>query len=697
MMKKIALLILLIAISLQAQINVDYDTVKAQKFDNGKMWTFDYPPTLYFDETYEFTPDDEWFKDVRLSALRIPGCTSSFVSEDGLIMTNHHCSEWHRDKVQKEGEELKLTGFYAETLDEERRVPGLYAEQLVLIKDITDEIQSKIDEGTTESEKLEKKKNAISDLEKKYADETGLNCRVVEYYNGGKYSLHGMKKFDDVRLVFIPEEKIGYFGGDFDNFTYPRYNLDCAFFRVYENDQPVKTENYFKFSENGAQLGEPIFAVGFPGRTSRLKTFSQLKFNRDFAYRNLAFLYDEYYNRLEILKKVNPENADYYEDLRVAIGNGQKVISNVYKGLQDDYMLARKKAFEKELKDKVFADAELKEEYGDIWNKIENLQTELANVYPVQSALTLSRRWNAQYFIMADKIVEMAQELSKPEEERSESYKNVNIDSLKQSIFPEKFDKVLEDMKLAYNLEYMRLNIGDDELLNKLFGDDDVNKILAESYLADKDKTSELLEKSPEEILAVQDPFIQFIQLKKERLDNANNLVKEIRDTEEVYSNMLGQVLFKIYGTNIPPDANRSLRISDGVLKGFEYNGTVAPEFTTFYGLYDRYYSKDGAYPWGLHERWIENESALDKSVKFNFVSTNDIIGGNSGSAVINKNAEVVGLAFDGNMDSIIGNFIYLPHNNRMVSVTSQGMVEAIEKIYKAQKLADELRNGKIK
>ena len=698
-MKRIYFLLIFLVsiIAINSQTKVDYDSVKAQKFDNGKMWTFDYPPTLYFEETYDFSPDEEWLKDVRLSALRIPGCSSSFVSEDGLIMTNHHCSEGHRNKVQQEGEDLSKTGFYAASFEEERQVPGLYAEQLVLIKDVTDEVQEKVREGKTDEEKLANKKSIIEELQNKYSEESGLSCRVVEYYNGGKYSLHGMKRYDDVRLVFMPEEKIGYFGGDFDNFTYPRYNLDCAFFRVYEDGKPIKTENYYKFSENGAQLDEPIFVVGFPGRTSRLKTVAQLKFNRDFSYRNAAFLYDEYYNRLEALKKVNPTNAERYEDIKVAIGNGQKVITNVYKGLQDDYMLARKSAFENELKSKVFADKDLNDKYSEIWDKLEELQKELSEYYPTQAAFSISRRWSSEYFKIADEVIEYAAEIQKSETDRSEKYNSTNIDSLKQSFFPENFDKFLQDMKLAYNIEFMRLNLGDDELLNKVFGNDDIDKILASSYLTSKEKTNELLSKSPDEILNSDDPFIQFAQLKKERLEKANKMVDEIRDTEEVFTNMLGEALFSIYGTNIPPDANRSLRINDGMLNGFDYNGTVAPEFTTFYGLYDRYYSKDGAYPWGLHERWLENESDLDKSVKFNFVSTNDIIGGNSGSAVINKNAEVVGLAFDGNMDSIIGNFIYLPHNNRMVAVTSQGMIEAIQKIYKANKLAEELRSGKIK
>ncbi len=697
-MKKLPLLLLFftIIISINSQIKVDYDSVKAQPFDNGKMWTFDYPPSLYFEETYDFKADEEWLKDVRLSALRIPGCSSSFVSEDGLIMTNHHCSEGHRDKVQNEGEELSKTGFYAATQGEERKVPGLYAEQLVLIKDVTDVIQEKIDAGKTEDEKLENKKNAIEELQKKYSDDSGLSCKVVEYYNGGKYSLHGMKRFDDVRLVFMPEEKIGYFGGDFDNFTFPRYNLDCTFFRVYENDKPIKTENYYKFSTSGAQLEEPLFVIGFPGRTSRLKTVSQLEFNRDYTYRNSSFLFDEYYKRLEELKKVNPENADSYEAIKVRIGNGQKVITNVYKGLLDDYMMARKKAFERELKEKVSTDEELSDKYSDLWTKVENLQTELAEYYPTASALSISRRWNSDYFKMADEIIEFATEMKKPENQRSEEY-SADLDSLKKSIFPNDFDEALQKMKLAYNLEYMRLNLGNDDLLNKVFGNDNIEELLTKSSLTTKEKLAELLNDSPEEILNSADPFIQFTLLKKERLEEADKIIEEIRDTEEVYTNMLGQVLFKIYGTSIPPDANRSLRINDGILSGFEYNGTVAPEFTTFYGLYDRYYSKDGAYPWDLHEKWFEHEDDLDKSVKFNFVSTNDIIGGNSGSAVINKNAEVVGLAFDGNIQSIIGNFIYLPHNNRMVAVTSQGMIEAIEKIYKANKLADELRNGSTK
>ena len=216
--------------------NSDEITTESDIFDTGKMWTFDYPPIEYLNETYDFLPTEEWFEDVRLSALRIPGCTASFVSEDGLIMTNNHCSTWHRDGVQKEGENLAETGFYAQTLEDERKVPNMYAEQLAFIVDVTDEVNEAVEAGKNDEEKIKNKEAKIKELVDYYNEETGLKCQFVSLFNGGKFSVYGYKRHNDVRLVFVPEQAIAAFGGDLDNFTYPRYDLDCAFFRVYDDE-----------------------------------------------------------------------------------------------------------------------------------------------------------------------------------------------------------------------------------------------------------------------------------------------------------------------------------------------------------------------------------------------------------------------------------------------------------------------------
>lgn len=675
-------------------------TAESDIFDTGKMWTFDFPPVQYLNETYGFAPDDEWFDDVRLSALRIPGCTASFVSENGLIMTNNHCSVGHRRRVQLENEDLAETGFYAETLEDERKVPNMYAEQLAFIADVTDEINNAVEAGNTDSAKIANKEDKINELVKFYNEETGLKCQFVSLFNGGKYSIYGYRRYEDVRLVYLPEQSIAAFGGDLDNFTYPRYDLDCAFFRVYNDEgNPVNSANYFKFSSEGVQKDEVIFSVGNPANTNRLYTVAQLEFNRDITYRNRAFLFDEYYNLLEDYKAVYPEKADEFESVRTRIGNGQKVFHYTLVGLMDPYLIARKRDFENKVRDYVEENPELKEKYGHIWDAIENLRKELKPVENKLSAYRQSRFLGAAYFGIAKNILEYAEQMNLPAEERNIKYKDADIDSIKESLFPNDFDSIMENIKLEVQLDYIRLNLGDEnELVQKLCSDfkgvEAVEFILSKSMITNRDDVLELLNEDSDDIINSDDPFIYFVKNTKDEINKLAVKAREIRDTESVLVNMLGKVLFEIYGTEIPPDANFTLRLSDGVLETFNYNGTIAIEQTTFYGMYDRYYGSDKTYPWNLPDRWTSPPEDFDLSTVYNFISTNDIVGGNSGSAVINKDAEVVGLAFDGNVSSIIGNFIYLPEDNRMVSVASQAILESLDKVYKAERLVEELKTG---
>jgi hypothetical protein len=696
-------LFLLVIISIRplfAQANFNADTVKAQKFDTGKMWSFDYPPFDYIEKTYGFKPTQEWFDDVRLSALRVPGCTSSFVSADGLMMTNYHCVEGLVRRVQMEGEDLINNGFFAKTAADERKIPNYYTEKLIFIKDVSEEVNDAIAKGISNEEKAKIKEEKSKELVELYKKETGLNCQFVSLFNGGKFSIYGYKRYDDVRLVFVPEYQAAYFGGDYDNFTYPRYNLDCAFLRAYENDQPVKAENFFKFSTNGIQLGEPIFTVGNPGFTQRLKTVAFLEYQRDITYRNNSYLFDSYFNVLETLKSIAPDKKDEYEQIRRRIGNSQKVFHQVYKGLTDPYLLARKLAFEKEIKEKVFSNKSLKEKYGSIWENISKTRNEMREIGPKISAYTLNNIFSSQYFLIARDFVKLAKEMQKPEAERDVKYKGEKLDSTINALYPEKLDKLLEETKLKIQADYIRMNLGNnDPIVLKLFSDksgkDASDYILANSIVDDRDKFISLAKNDAEKILSSNDPFIYFILETQDKITDLQNKSKEITATEQVFDDMLGQVVFMLYGTNIPPDANFTLRISDGVLQNFDYNGTIAPTVTTFYGMYDRHYSFYKEYPWNIAPSW-DDPSKVDLATPFNFTSTNDIVGGNSGSAVINKNAEIVGLAFDGNMESIYGNFIYMTHNNRCVSVDARGMMEAFEKIYKADRFVKELKEGKL-
>jgi len=677
------------------------DTVKAQKFDTGKMWSFDYPPAEYFKETYGFDANESWFNDVRLSALRLRNCTSSFVSESGLMMTNHHCARTILEHIKKDGEDLIENGFFANSFSDERKIPNSYADQLVLINDVTDEITKAMQTGADDNEKAKNKALRIKELQEKYQKDTGLICEFVSLFNGAKFSIYGYKRYTDIRLVFAPDMSIAYFGGDFDNFTFPRYNLDCTFFRAYENDKPAEIKNFFRFSLNGIQPGEPIFTVGNPGTTQRLKTIAQLEYMRDVTFRNRAFLYDNYYNELGRLESIDPKHADEYEKIRVEIGNSQKVTESTYKGLRDPYLMARKLDFQNKFQKAVISNPDIKDKYGIVWENIEKTRAEMRKIGPKIDAFRIRPTFISKYFSMAKQLFEFAKESHNKDNQKSEGSNMAKLDSTIESIYPANFNKMLEDTKLGIQADYLRLNLGnDDPLIKKMFGDnagqEAVKYILSNSVFSNRDDMKKLAKKGSDAILNSDDPFIIYLKETEDKLPGLQGRETEIRNTEQVFDDMLGQAIFKVYGTEIPPDANFTLRISDGVLSGFDYNGTKTPLFTTFYGLYDRWYSFNKLYPWNLNPRWNKLPAEFDLSTPFNFVSTNDIVGGNSGSAIINKNKEVVGLAFDGNMDSIVGNFIYLPFNNRCVGVDSRALVNAIEIIYGAKRLSDELKTGKI-
>ncbi|MEW6652851.1 MAG: S46 family peptidase [Bacteroidota bacterium] len=719
--KKMINVSLLIAFVFVFQIHaqaINQDTVKSQKLDTGKMWTFEFPPFDYLKKTYGFEATQEWFDDVRLSALRIPGCTASFVSEDGLIMTNNHCVRGYRRLIQKEGEDIAKNGFYAQTFEEERKAANFTAEQLVFLKDVTDEIITALKNGKDENVKISLRDAKMTELKEFYEKETKLKCDVISYYNGSLFFVQGFKTLTDVRLVFQPEESIAYFGGDPDNFTYPRYNLDLAFYRIYDTDgKPLKSPNYFKWSENGAASGELVFTVGNPGTTNRLRTVAQLEYLRNVTYRNNSFLANNYYARLEQLKSVNPSQADTYESLRLAFSNGQKNTSHTFKALNDPYLIARKKDFEKKAQRYVASDPQLAKEYGHIWKTIEATRNELKPIETKLAAFSVNQTNTSRYLLIGNALVAYAKFQLLPEDQKKAlldrqaqmpqmggrgGAAGTPQQGFRDNLYPDNWDSILEEAKLEINIDFITMNLGkNDALIGSFFdrkpGKDAAKTMIAKSIFTNKAAVQELFKKTPEEILALEDPFVQYYAKIYDQLEPLRKKQKEIMDTENVAFGLLGQILYKMYGTSVTPDANRTLRLSDGIMKGYEYNGTVAPVKSTFYGLYDRFYGFETKYPFNLSERWKNAEKEIDLKTPFNFVSTNDIVGGNSGSAIINKNAEIIGLAFDGNIESLQGNFIYLPTYNRTVAVDSKGMWEAIKKVYKADRLADELKEGKSK
>ena len=571
-----------------------------------------------------------------MSALRFGSwCSASFVSADGLIMTNHHCADGNVTQVTREGEDLHATGFYAVTLKDEREVPGLYVDQLVKIIDVTQEIKDAENQGKDDEERHSLKRKKIRELEQKYRKDLGLNCSVVEFYNGGEYSLYAYKRYSDVRLVFVPEENIGFFGGDPDNFTYPRYDLDCSFFRVYdENGNPLKSEHFFKWSPNGAKVSEPIFVVGNPASTDRLSTVSQLEFDRDFQYRLISSYMTGVINIYYELMEAFPERkSEFYSDV-MNFANSQKSIEGTYRGLNNPVLLERKKDFEWKFKQAVNSNPELNAKYGNLWNEIDVIKQKQAKIFPEYSAFNVNPYSSSIYLNTANDIYN---EIKSKDE--------INISDV-LDLYPEDFDKEFEDRILALDIKTLRELLGaDNELVKELAGDrtgkDAVKYLLNNSALKSKEDLEALAKKGKKELIS-SDPLIRFISKTQERFYALDEQYRELNIKERKLTDKLGQALFDVYGNTIPPDATFTLRISDGVIKPYDYNGTVTPTKTTFYGMYDRYYSFNKEFPWTLPERLVNPPPGFDLETPLNFVSTHDISRGNPGGPVINQNASII-------------------------------------------------------
>lgn len=677
---------------------------KWSKIDFGKMWTFDDIPLEYWQKEYGFKPTEKWIEEVQKSAIQFGyGCSAAFVSEDGLIMTNHHCGRGDFYKVQKAGEDLLKDGFYASQLTEERKIPDLFVDQLVLIEDVTKEIQAAFNSGSGNDEKVKNKDLKIKELEEKYSKETNLKCEVVRLYNGGKYSLYGYKRYNDVRLVMAPDFQIAATGWDWDNFTYPRYELDFAFYRAYdENGKPVKSTYHFTWSKQGATDKDLIFTVGRPGKTDRLLSMAELEYFRDFTYPSSLILYNGMYKIASEQFDKHPEKESEMLNWVMGIGNGRKSFAGRLMGLRDEFMMSKKRDFEKELISKIKADKELNNKFGHIWDNIQTALNELKNL-PEAMAYNPRNRFFPEYFTTADKMIKLAEQLQLPNADRDPAFKDVNIEKYADDAFAFRYDEEINKQLIEVQTEYFAYLFENkkDAVINKLYnnlsGKEAVEFVMNRTILRDKAKVLALIKENPAGLLKSEDPFINFILNTRDKYKEITNRVKGINNTLQVLNQLLGEAVFAVYKNSISPDATSTLRISDGKIADYEYNGTIAPGKTTYYGLYDRYNSFDkNTYPWGLHERWKKPAPGLDLSVYIGFASTNDIVGGNSGSSIININKEVVGLVHDGNLESLPGHFLFLPINNRTVASDSWGLLESLKYVFKTDKLVKELETSKL-
>ncbi|HXG11263.1 MAG TPA: S46 family peptidase [Gemmataceae bacterium] len=665
--------------------------------DEG-MWLFNNPPRELLKKKYGFDPTDKWLEHVQKSCVRFnSGGSGSFVSPDGLVMTNHHVGSDQLHKMSTPTKDYLKDGFLARTRAEEVKCTDLELNVLMSIEDVTDRVNAAVKPGMSPEQAFAARREVMAQIEKESLDKTGLRSDVITLYQGGQYHLYRFKKYTDVRLVMAPEQQIAFFGGDPDNFEYPRYDLDVCFFRVYENDKPAKVEHYLKWSKQGAGKDELVFVAGHPGRTSRLATVAELEYLRD---RGFPYLLQRLY-RWEVLLSSwsarEEENARRAKDFLFSVQNSRKARLGGLAGLMDPDLMKTKRDEEIKLRAFVAQNPDLKEA-ADAWERIAAAEKVRAANIRNYTLLEAAAGFNSQLFDIARTLLRGAEERTKPNGERLREYRDSNLESLQQQLFSEEplYDDY-ETLKLADALMFLAEQLGyDTPLVRGVLAGKSPQERAAELVKGTKVKDvavrKRLWEGGKKAVDASDDPMIRLARL----VDDEARTVRKIFETQvdEVKRQAYAQIAkakFAREGTSTYPDATFTLRLAFGVVKGYEENGKHIPFETTYAGLYER--AKEHHYkpPFDLPPRWLERKDRLNLKVPLNFVCTADIIGGNSGSPVINKDAEVVGLIFDGNIYSLVLDFMYTEERARAISVHSAGIIEALRQVYDAHELADEL------
>ena len=663
------------------------------------MWTFDNLPAKQLKAKYNFTADQAWLDHVRLSCVRLnDGGSGSFVSPDGLLLTNHHVARGQLQKSSTAEHNYIRDGFYAKTQADELKSPDLEINVLESMQNVTDKVQGSVKAGMSDADALKARRAAIAQMESDNEKSTGLKSEVVSLYQGGEYWLYGYHKYTDVRIVFAPEEQTAFFGGDPDNFTYPRYDLDMALFRVYENGQPIHPKNYLKWSANGAKAGELVFVTGHPGSTQRDDTMNQLELERNTIE---PAVLDLLRHRIEVLQQFSaqgPEQARIAGTQIFGLQNSLKVYVGRQEALADKNVLAKKEADEKDFRGKVNANPEWKAKYGNAWAEIDAADAKQAEMFKK----LVFRRMDSTLAGYASLLVQYVVETKKPDADRLPGFHDAELASLKfrlaskAPVYPD-----FETARMTGSLEESQKMLGaNDPWLKEVLAGrtpaEAAKYYIGGSKLGDPAVRQQLADGGQAAIDASTDPLI----VTARKVDPMGRAMTKIVDAEisgplTKAGEKIGEARFAVYGKNTYPDATFTLRLSYGTVDGYPMNGTIAPPFTTMYGLYDRSDSFSDKPPFDLPQRWVDGQKNLTLSTPMDFVSTNDIIGGNSGSPVINRNAEVVGLIFDGNIESLAGDFVYDGSRNRAVSVHSAAMMEALRKLYGASALADEITGGK--
>ncbi|MBI4852378.1 MAG: S46 family peptidase [Acidobacteria bacterium] len=665
--------------------------------DEG-MWIFGNPPLKQLKEKYNFSPDQAWLDHARLAAVRFPSGSGSFVSANGLVLTNHHIVRSTLAKLSSSERNLLKTGFYASNFNDELKCPDVELNVLVHLENITDRLQAAT-QGKDAKAAEEQRKVEIAKIEKESLEKTGLKSTVVSFYEGGEYWLYRYKKYTDIRMVFAPEAQAAEFGGDYDNFTYPRYALDFALVRAYENDKPAKVEHYFKWSTKGAEENELIFVIGNPGSTDRLRTISQIEYQRDVSNPTALKSLTRQRDLLVKYSALGAEQERRASDTISGLNNTLKRLNGQQEGLLTAKLMQQKVQEEDDLRQKVAANSELQKAYGGAWNEMNQAYSNFVSVSKRVSYSSLS---SSQLARLALSITQYVIETKKPNGERLPAYRDSNLESLRfQLLSPAPIYTDLEEVLLADRLQEILEELGYADpfvkaTLNGRSSKEAAKEFISGTKLADVNFRKALLEGDLANLEKSADPLVQIALKIDPIIRELDKFSRENFDALRVSAGeKVAKARFAVYGRSIAPDANFTLRFSYGQVKGYEVGTTLVPYKTTYAGLYDRASSFDNKFPFELSPKLAANKSAVDQNVPMNFVYTADTIGGNSGSPVINRQGEIVGVNFDSNAHRFVSRYVYTEERGRAMAVHSAGMLEALRKIYNAGGLADELEGRK--